>query len=370
MSNLFDYLDWQGKSSLEERPFNEVDNLLLSTLAYVPLAGAAPGAGEGRCTLQEAASRFLMGDGIRELRDKRDAQLLVKAAESRRFREMELSLWTGCLDREAEEQFGAGMFHMGDGSVFVAYQGTDNSLVGWKEDFNMGFQSPVPSQAEAAKYLLLAAQEEPEVNFRIGGHSKGGNLAVYAAVHAPEELRGRIRAIYNNDGPGFVGPLLESESYLALRNRVHTYVPQSSVVGMLLNHEEAYEVVRSNQHLLLQHDPYSWEVEGEQFVRAERLDSGSILLDYTLRDWIYSMKIEEREGFVDALYEILSASEAETLPELAANWVWSVPRVIRKLHDLDPASRRLIKKALLQLFRSARDTIPAVWLTGMIQRTE
>ena len=105
-------------------------------------------------------------------------------------------------------------------------------------------------------------------------------------------------------------------------------------------------------------------------MRAERLDSGSILLDYTLRDWIYSMKIEEREGFVDALYEILSASEAETLPELAANWVWSVPRVIRKLHDLDPASRRLIKKALLQLFRSARDTIPAVWLTGMIQRTE
>ena len=174
MSNLFDYLDWQGKSSLEERPFNEVDNLLLSTLAYVPLAGAAPGAGEGRCTLQEAAGRFLRGDRIRELRDKRDAQLLAKAAESRRFREMELSLWAGCLDQEAQEQFGAGIFHTGDGAVFVAYQGTDNSLVGWKEDFNMYFLPHVPAQAEAASYLNTVARGGFSDRRTLQGGKSGG----------------------------------------------------------------------------------------------------------------------------------------------------------------------------------------------------
>ena len=366
MADLFAYVERQGRYTLEEAPFCEVDNLVLSTLSYLPLTGVAPAEGEGRRTLREAAGRF---DGMpvhAAPRDPKDVELLEKAAESRRFGAMELSLWVNRLDWEAQEQFAAVTFHTGDGALFVAYQGTDNSLVGWKENFNMGFQFPVPSQAAAARYLDLAARTWPGAPLRLGGHSKGGNLAVYAAATCDPALRARILGVYNNDGPGFVGALLESGGYLAVRDRVHTYVPQSAVVGMLLNHAENYEIIRSNQRLILQHDPYSWETEGDRFVRVQRLDSGSVLLDHTLRSWIYSMEPAQREGFVDALYEILSASDATTLPQLAADWLWRLPRVIRKLHHLDPASRRVVKRALVQLFTSARDTIPEIWLAGLV----
>ena len=366
MSNLFEYVEEWGQHSLEELPFCEVDNLVLSTLAYVPMGGAAPAEGEERRSLREVAARYFEMPVHAELRDKKDAELLRKAAESPRFGGMELSLWVSRLDREVQEQFGAVTFHTGDGAAFVAYQGTDNSLVGWKENFNMGFQFPVPAQAEAARYLEAAARAWPGVPLRIGGHSKGGNLAVYAAATCSPEVRERILAVYNNDGPGFVGTLLESPGYLAIQDRVHTYVPQSAVVGMLLNHAEDYVIIRSSQRLILQHDPYSWETEEGRFVHLQKLDSGSVLLDHTLRSWIYGMEPAQREGFVDALYEILSASEAETLPQLAADWIWRLPRVIRKLHNLDAASRRVVKRTLLQLFRSARDTIPEVWLSGLV----
>ena len=234
----------------------------------------------------------------------------------------------------------------------------------------MGFRTPVPAQTEAEAYLRRMAGLLPGMSLRVGGHSKGGNLAVYAAAHCGDAVRPRLLAVYNNDGPGFAGPVLAGAGYRAVRERVRTFVPQSSVVGMLLDHEEDYEVLHSTQRGIFQHDPYSWEMTGPRFVRAEGVDGSSRMMDRTLRGWIYSMDEAQRERFVDALYELLEASDAETLPELAAGGLTGAGRVLRKLRDMDPDDRAMVQRALVQLLRSARDSIPAVWFPGLPRRRD
>ena len=249
MGGLFDYLDWRGELSLAQSPFNPVDNLLLSTLSYAPLDHLVDREGTG---LWAAAERWEAAGGVWPPRPERGRgefreevlRLFGALARAPRFSGLMLRDWVSHLDAGTEEQFAALTIDTGDGARFVSYRGTDSTLVGWKEDFNMSYQTPVPAQRSAAEYLFDALRRWGGP-LRLGGHSKGGNLAVYAAAacRTPD----RLLAVYNNDGPGFCAGAVDEAGYEAVRGRIHTFVPQSSVVGMLLDHEEDYTVVRSDQ---------------------------------------------------------------------------------------------------------------------------
>lgn len=362
MPDLFDYLIWRGDLTLEQSPFNDVDSLILCSLSYAALDGLV---GPGGATIRQAAEAFVRAGGQwpKERRGGgmefwEDAlRLLEQLAGTARFGTMRLFDSVNYVDTAAEEQFSAVTVDTGDGAYFVSYRGTDSTLIGWKEDFNMSYQTPVPAQRSAAEYLRDAARRR-RGRLRVGGHSKGGNLAVYAAAHTPQPVQARLEAVYNNDGPGFCAGALDETGYAAVRERIRTFVPQTSIVGMLLDHEERYTVVRSRKVGLLQHDPFSWQVEGPDFVRLETVTSSSRFLSLTLKNWVASMDRERREAFVDALFDILGSAGADTTEELSEGWLKNAAAILSKLRSVDDETRRMLLEVLRALLAAARESMP------------
>ena len=357
MSNLLDYLDWRGDLTLDQSPFNAVDNLILSCVSYIRFEGIVPNSTEA-VSIAEAFGRFsALPEAEQQLRRRvdEDRRLLKALAQSRRFSDMGLCLYDDQLDPILEKQFCGLTVLTGDGLAFIAYRGTDNTLVGWKEDFNMSFKTCVPSQTEAAEYLRRAAGSLGAVRLRIGGHSKGGNLAVYAGIHCGAYLN-RIEVIYSNDGPGFPAEVLESPSYLAINDRIRTFVPQTSIVGMLLEHAEDYTVVHSKQIGIAQHDPYSWEILGPDFVCLESVTAGCRFMDQTVKAWVDGMSPEEREQFIDTFYDILSVTQAQTVSDLAHFSLKNARAVKKTLENTDPETKKMMTEAISKLLDAAKES--------------
>jgi len=239
-----------------------------------------------------------------------------------------------------------------DGSMFLAFRGTDNSLVGWKEDFNMTFQQTVPAQRLALQYTRDVAMEYLRP-MRLGGHSKGGNLAVFAAARSSPMVQKKIQQVYNNDGPGFTQYLMGDPGYLAMVPKIKTYIPQSSIIGMLLEHEEPYTVIRSKSVGLLQHDLYTWDVLGKEFIPVEEITEGSQFIDATIKTWFADMTNQERGQLVDVMFALLGSGGAENVYDLLQ------PKNIRtyiKTLSSDEHLRRVLSTEFTGLIEAARKT--------------
>ena len=333
MGNLLDYLAWRGDLSLDRVPFGPVDGLVLSVLSYVHFDG--PAQREEPVPLGAAAEEYLALPPARRgrCRCETDLALLRALASAPRFARLGLCR---CADRfvpKEETQFAALTVLLDDGSAFLAFRGTDGTLVGWKEDFNLSFLDVVPAQLEAADYVqtFAAGFSGP---LRLGGHSKGGNLAVAGAALAGMKARDQIRWVWSFDGPGLNPYLLARPGYSELLTRIRSFVPKSSVVGLLLAHEEPHTVVDSDQDGLFQHDPYSWQVQGPGFVRLEEVDPGSRLIDRTLKNWLAGLTNAQREAVADTLYELLSSGDATTVKE--ALEPKNLANALRAALDADP----------------------------------
>jgi hypothetical protein len=287
---------------------------------------------------------------------KGDPELVKNLGLSNRFGNCRLFGYVNLIDNKRELQFSALCADTGDGLCFIVYRGTDFTLVGWKEDFNMSFSEVIPAQNEAVKYLKKMA-EKITGPLRIGGHSKGGNLAVYAASQSGTEIQKRITEIYSNDAPGFHESVIGSQGFASIRGRIHSFIPQSSVVGMLLEHGNDYTVIKSSSIGLLQHDLYTWEVTHNNLVNVDQVTPGSRFVDKTVRDWINGLDKAHREKFFDALYDILSASQAKSIPELERSWFTAAGRMIYTLSNIDNPTKSLLRKTIRALLRSAGKNI-------------
>ena len=358
MANVFDYLDWRGDVTFSQVGYNEIDSLILSLISYVQFDDIVPSAESGeRITLLDAARGY-----VRKHRGKplyvglivppEVVSLMAKAAKSKRFGGLWMQSYENRIEDEAQMQFCAMTFTDEVGTNYVAFRGTDDTLIGWKENLNMSFRHPVPAQLRAVAYVEehMARLSGP---FVLCGHSKGGNLAVYAAVSCDARIKDRILAVYSNEGPGFTKEFITDTPYLDMRGRIRTFVPQSSVVGMLLEHEESYEVVKSSQSGLLQHNAFSWEVLGAKFVHLDALTEESRRIDRTVKKWVNDMQPEEREAFVESLYETIRATNAKTLTELNADKI----RLVRAWNQLSPESRALVRKCIILLITDGAKAI-------------
>ena len=357
MANIFDYLSWRGDLSFSAASFNPVDNIILSQLSYLPLDGIVPGPGEkNKISIAAAAKAFAERQHRPELRQtvifREDPDLLRLLGSSKRFRNCKLFAYVNNIDVTQEKQFSALSIITGDKTCFVAYRGTDATFIGWKEDFNMSYSDVIPAQIDAVKYLEKIARHF-EGPLRIGGHSKGGNLAVYAAANCKKTTRSRISAIYSNDAPGFHRHIIESEGFMAIRERISSYVPQSSIVGMLLEHGNDYSVVKSSGAGLVQHILYFWEVTHNNVVKVDTITRQSRFVDKTLQEWINNLDYEQRQQYIDALFSILNASQAKSIHEFTADWFNAAGRMIKSLGKIDKSTRKLIRETLFALFRSA-----------------
>jgi len=359
MANILDYLRWRGDLPLTASPFNAVDSLILSVLAYVPFDGVVPPSATRKGPTIAEAAAGLAESGAAAFRDGDDRDLLAALAASERFGSMRLCAYENVIDIGREKQFAAVTALTGDGSAYVAYRGTDHTLVGWKEDFNMSFMTPVPAQEAAVAYLERVASGL-RGRLRLGGHSKGGNLAVYAASFCRPRTQRRVSAVYNNDGPGFDASVIARDGYRNVQDRIRSFVPQSSIIGMLLEHAERYTVVQSTESGLMQHDPYSWSVLGTDFITVQQVTDESLFVDRTLKEWVGAMEPAQRELFIDAVFDVLSATEAKTLSELSGDWLKSSITVAKTLRGLDEATRKVMLDALKLLFKAMRESLPAI----------
>lgn len=351
---LCDYIDWRGDLSFAVDPLNEVDNLVLSWIVYLELDGyGADVPYAGRISLKDALAVHdeRCCEPIDSKRMSSSAEpLFRKLAASNRFGDVRMWGFVRKNDGQQQEQFAACCFEITDDLAFVAFRGTDDTLLGWREDFNMCFMDEVPAQRDAVSYLAAAAEDFPG-RLQVGGHSKGGNLAVYAAVRQQERVRRRIDTVFNNDGPGFREDMLHDARFVELRPRIRTVVPQSSVIGMLLEHSEEYVVVRSEAIWAMQHDAMSWEVRGNHFVCLDSVTPRSQLTDRSLKKWMEDKDAATRALFVDALFQVLDSTGAETFSELTENGIKSALSMLRSIKGLDREVRRQVFRMLAGLMR-------------------
>lgn len=358
MANLFDYITWRGDLDFTQSELNPVDYVIFSQLSYLPFDGIVPAPGEKEGITLNLALKTLSeklekssSDSKPQLTFKEDPELIKALASSKRFGNCHLLGFINRIDVDREYQFSALCIYPGDGSCSIVYRGTDASFVGWKEDFNMAFREIIPSQLEAVKYLETMA---PLVkgDLRIGGHSKGGNLAVFAASFCNKKIQNRIIDIYSNDAPGFYEKIITSDEFAAIKNRIHSYIPQASVVGMLLERGSDYIVIKSSEIGLMQHSLYTWQVTHNDMVYADKVAISSRFVDKTIRHWVESLDKDQRERFIDAVYTILSSSEVKSVHELERSWLLSMGRIIKSIGNIDDPTRKLMMKTVSELFRS------------------
>ena len=353
MANIFDYLKWRGDLTFTQDPPNAVDALIFSSLTYIRYGGLVESDPHKPVYLRDAAEAyFALEDHEERVRVRNDLDLLHAAAASARFGYTKLYLYRDMFIPEQETQFAAMTFLLDDGSAFLAFRGTDYSLVGWKEDFNMSFQQTVPAQRLAVQYTREVAAEHT-APLRLGGHSKGGNLAVFAAARSSPMVQERILEVYNQDGPGFTEYMMGDPGYLAMVPRIKTYIPQSSVIGMLLEHEEPYTVIRSKSVGLLQHDPYSWELVGKNFIPVQEITENSQFVDATIKTWFASMTNQERNQLVDVMFTLLGTGGVENALD-----IFHPKNALKYLKTLssDENIRRILSTEFQDLIEAARQT--------------
>lgn len=356
MGTILDYIREYGDYTFSEKPLNEVDSLVLCQFAYLKFDGIVPGAGEhgdavsmGFLENHQDKDRLFADERYRE----NNTALFRGMLDSARFSTLRMNYYVNMIETDKETQFSAVTFFLEDGTIYAAYRGTDETIVGWKEDFNLAFSKPVTGQLRSVEYLNEVASEF-EKPFFMGGHSKGGNFATYAAMNCKEEIRNRIVKIYNHDGPGFRPEIRKQGNYDEIAGKVVKIIPHSSLVGMLLeSHAAGYMVVESRSFGLLQHDPYSWLVREDEFVRVKDIYKGRRFMDETLNEWILSLNEEQIHSFVDTLYEVVSASKAVTLIDFTADWKKSMMAVAAAFKGLDEETASMLKRIIASLFELA-----------------
>ena len=364
MANYLDYLAWRGDLTFDRAPFNEIDSAILAEISYLPFEELDISAHE-ISSIREAVTGFLE---MEDLEDKVTAQYhidLIKAlASGERFIDLPILEFRNIFDESHVVQFTVITIQLAPEVYYVSFRGTNHTLVGWQEDFNLGVEFPVLSQKLAAIYLNgLSTKITGELI--LGGHSKGGNLAVYAGAFCKPGLQKRIRAIYNFDGPGFESWIMAQPAYLQIEDRIRTFVPQDSIIGMLLEQAEGYQVVRSAESgSFAQHLMTSWEVERDHFIKLESVTNKSLFLDAAITEWIRRMDYEQRKTFVEVLFNIFKDADVQSLSEISPKRIRQMLSIIKSYRSLDHDNREHMGDTIMALVRCAREEAPAFGMGG------
>ena len=358
MSDILDYLDWRGDIPFAVSPFNPVDGLILSQFCYIPLTGAVPDFGE-TVTLEEAFSRYdpdKVDDKAKIMTFRQDNELFEKMARSDRFRDMRLTGYTDIISSAEELQFSAVTFLPDDDYAFVSFSGTDGTVAGWKEDFSLSYMEKTAGQSLSVEYLRDHFSGNDRRIF-IGGHSKGGNLAVYAAAFCGSSISSRIERIYSYDAPGFRDEIIASEEYQSILPRILSFVPESSVVGMLLNSDTERSIVKSSVSGIMQHMSYNWEVKRDSFDMTDEFTRSGTVVNKAITSWIDELSDDDRRTFTEAVFGVLEAPEKDTLKEILKGKWAAYSSMFRALHNMPPEQQTVLKEAVRKLAKSGKDAI-------------
>lgn len=327
--------------SFEESPFNDVDNVVFCSLIYLDWKNIA----EKSITLKDAAIKYFSTHTKMKKTPFtfwRSQELLKEIYQSKRYGNIILSHYEKIVDQNG--QFGAIKFNLDKDTTFIAYEGTDDTIIGWKEDFEMCYKFPVSSQKMAIEYINRVI-EWKDKKIIVGGHSKGGNLAMIASMYAKPHIKRKIIKVYNNDGPGFRKQQFESKEYKKMKEKLKMFVPKHCVIGFLLRNPEQYTVVESDSFGIFQHDEGNWQCYGPFFIKTE-LAKESEKLEKNITKWLDEHDDEQREKFVETLFDILKRSEIYLFSELRQLKLSRLIRLIKASQSLDKETKDLLSSAL------------------------
>ena len=352
MGNIMDYIEWRGDLPFTQSEFNDVDNLILACFSYVNLDGIQEAASQNGIELKALTEKFLQLHTEKELKEDKSfirfaPFMMLEMAKTERFGQCVIRNYVNEIVAEEAQQFSAVEICLSDGTSYISFRGTDDTIVGWKEDFNLS-TGVVPAQERAVEYLRRIAGSLQEM-VRVGGHSKGGNLAVYGAVMC-KEIHPWILQVYSNDGPGFSREFLELPETEALLPKVTRIIPEYSIIGTLLEHSKEPVLVASSNKGLLQHDGFSWEVSGNHFASKEQLNSRAETFVSILHKWIDGMDVEQKKVLIEDLFSTIEASGSENLSEIQAGGLKSFTAMLKRIENFAPESREMVQELFLALF--------------------
>ena len=348
MGNIMDYISWRGDLSFEQSQFNEVDNLILACFSYVNLDGIPAVTKQKGIGLKKLTEEFMKLHTMKELgADKSFIRLapfmMMEMAKSVRFGKCVVRNYVNDIVTEAEQQFAAMEIVLEDGTSYVSFRGTDDTIIGWKEDFNLS-TGVVPAQKRAIEYLQKIS-EHTDGMLRVGGHSKGGNLAIYGSVMC-KSAHEKILEIYSNDGPGFSREFQELPETKEMMPKIIRIIPEYSIIGTLLEHEKEPVIVASSSKGLLQHDGFSWEVQGPALVRRDSLNKTALRFIEILHKWIDGMDMEQKRLLIEDLFATLQASGYENLSEVQSGGLKSLAAMVKRVEKFAPESRGMMQELL------------------------
>ena len=351
MGNIMDYINWRGDLSFEQSKFNEVDNLILACFSYVNLDGIPAVAEQKGIELKNLAEEFMKLHTMEELEaDKSFIRLapfmMLEMAETNRFGNSVIRNYVNEIVTEAEQQFAAVEIVLEDGTSYVSFRGTDDTIIGWKEDFNLS-TGVVPAQERAVEYVRRVSENTSGM-LRVGGHSKGGNLAIYGAVMC-KEAHEKILEVYSNDGPGFSKEFQELPETEEMMDKIIRIIPEYSIIGTLLEHEKDPVIVASSSKGLLQHDGFSWEVQGPALVRRDSLSRTALRFIEILHKWIDGMEMEQKKVLIEDLFATLQASGYENLSEVQSGGLKSLAAMVKRVEKFAPESRGMMQELLVAI---------------------
>lgn len=349
--NILDYIAWRGDLKIDKvHPLTPLDHLILARIAYLrfDLVGLQP-----KETIGAAAARVAELP-VKTCYWRTDQQLAQALPSAPRFKDLVITDHVKTISRSAEQQFEAITIHLPNRQLYVAFMGTDDTIVGWKEDFNLSFRAHVPAQEAGMEYVQHIARRYPRHKIILGGHSKGGHIALYVALTSSLRLQHRLAQVNNYDGPGLDSQLMRLHANQRILQKITTYIPQESIIGRFLTHGEPQKIVKSSAKGLYQHDIYSWQVVGTDFIYADDFTPHSEAVKEAVTDWLRRFTPEERGKFIDGVYEIATTTGSQTFSEFRQHIVKKLPQMYKTYRQLPKEDQAAITGLLVDFIKTYR----------------
>lgn len=355
MGNIFNYLEDVQYDSIYDQPFTELDILLLTEITYLNYDTIVT---DGLDLKKASRLTDVPQDMSQEnsmMNTKHRLALLQQAASVKRYKNIKLLGYVNDIDLDVQKQFAAMTYKISLNTYVITFRGTDDSIIGWKEDFHMTYMEHVPAQQTAVRYIQKVMQAFPTATFILTGHSKGGNLATYASSQVEPSLQDRIKQIYSFDAPGLNHTIIETEGYQSIASKIKRYIPQGSIVGMMLETPKQAHIVKSVAiGGIAQHDTFSWQIENEHFVLLDTLNPDSIQTDKTLKEWVETVPDDELKDFFDVFFGLILDAQITSIDEFfQPNSIKKVLTIVQNAHALTEQEKEMLNR-LTRLLISIR----------------
>ncbi|WP_455224071.1 Mbeg1-like protein [Granulicatella sp.] len=357
MGNLITYVQQYEAQTFQEKLLTDIDVLILTEIAYLPFDRIVP----STFNVTEAISLNQLGKEFETIREKEHEknpfmnteeriQLIEVVSKSQRFKDIKVFGFMNDIDDELTKQFAAVCYQWEEDTRWIIFRGTDESLTGWKEDFMMTYSDLIPAQTDAIEYLRKQA-ELFKGNLNVSGHSKGGNLSLYASAMQEEDIQNRIQQIYCWDSPGVHRSILNTEGYHRIVSKAKRYIPQDSIVGLMLESHVPYHIIESQGSGISQHSALMWNVEEDRFVELTELTRNSQLTDQMFKQWTEAVSDEDLKLFFDTFFELFFEMGVESVNDVYYNFRMYMQKFFEKTYQMDTEKREILLRVGRLLFQ-------------------